>query len=106
MHADSFLRCVAFPFHSSVTTYKMVSTRTTSLSGAHKPGFVHCRVLLQVAWGLFGCMLIRFSAVWLLPFTLYCCRCLYLHIFNAGNTTRGAAGRYQLTRRLCPPALS
>ena len=23
-----------------------------------------------VAWGLCGCMLIRFSAVWLLPFTL------------------------------------
>ena len=24
-----------------------------------------------VAWGLCGCMLIRFSAVWLLPFTLF-----------------------------------
>ena len=34
-----------------------------------------------VAWGLCGCMLIRFSAVWLLPFTLFvttrACTCLY-----------------------------
>ena len=36
----------------------------------HREGVCENRDGWLVAWGLCGCMLISFSAVWLLPFTL------------------------------------
>ena len=65
------------PFHAVLTYVREVSTCTCKGGGVGLHTRV-CKVKCKrmyftswlVAWGLCGCMLIRFSAVWLLPFTL------------------------------------
>ena len=91
-HADSFLHCVASPFHSFVTTTGSgfaIRCWLCSASADVMMGQVYGAVLVAVlvgncscacmrtvmagwlvAWSLCGCILVRSTAVWLLPFTL------------------------------------